>query len=60
MEISGKLYKLIKSYLNDRFQRVVLNGQTSSWRPIIASISQGTILGPPIVLMTCLLKIIDI
>ena len=54
MEISGTLYKLLKSYLNDRFQRVVLNGQTSSWIPSIASISQGTILGPPIVLMTCL------
>ena len=36
MGISGELYNLLGNYLSDRFQRVILNGQTSSWRPVIA------------------------
>ena len=32
--ISGELYNLLENYLSSRFQRVVLNGQTSSWRPV--------------------------
>ena len=30
MGISGELYDLLESYLSGRFQKVVLNGQTSS------------------------------
>ena len=34
---SGELYNLLENYLSDRFQRVLLNGQASSWRPVLAS-----------------------
>ena len=36
MWISNALLKLIESVLENRFLRVVLNGQTSEWLPIKA------------------------
>ena len=44
--ISGNLLNLLKSFLNNRFQRVVLNGQCSNWSLVLASFPQGSILGP--------------
>ena len=44
--ISGNLLNLIKHYLTDRSQRVLLNGQCSNWQPILAGVPQGSILGP--------------
>ena len=46
MGISGELYNLLENYLSDRFQRVLLNGQASSWGPVLAGAPQGLTLGP--------------
>ena len=46
MDISGQLYNLLENYLSGRFQRVALNGKTSTWRPVLAGVSQGSIMGP--------------
>ena len=43
--ISGNLLKLLRDFLSYRKQRVVLNGQHSSWDNVNAGVRQGSILG---------------
>ena len=44
--VEGKALNILQSFLKDRYQRVVLNGQSSDWERIKAGVPQGSILGP--------------
>ena len=49
--ISGNLLKIIEEFLSNRYQRVVLNGQSSGWATLNAGVPKGSILGPLLVLV---------
>ena len=46
-----ELLLLLKIYLQNREQRVVLNGQTFGWRKVNSDVAQGLVLGPLLLLI---------
>ena len=44
--INGNALQMIESFLHNRLQRVILNGQSSRWLSIRAGVLQGSVLGP--------------
>ena len=44
--ISGSLLEWFRSFLSDRKQRVIVEGEASVFLPIKAGVPQGSVLGP--------------
>jgi len=46
MQVPSPLIRCFEGYLSQRLQRVILNGQCSTWLPVHSGVPQGLIFGP--------------
>ena len=46
MGFTGSILRLFQSFLSNCYQTLTISGQTRDWLPILAGVSQGSILGP--------------
>ena len=44
--IGGQVILWLENYLSERYQRVIVNGNHSDWKPIKAGVPQGSVLRP--------------
>ena len=49
--LHSSILRFFQSFLRNRYQRVINNGQTSDWLPILPGVPQGSILGPLLILI---------